>query len=94
MSCLSPLQASWSLYAACLTWKPVGAPPAAHLVKGQGSRSNQTYLLFLPLRESAADELAFCVNVVMSAEDDEKPAVSLGIENSFPSWKSLFLNAS
>lgn len=29
------------------------------------------FLLFLPLRESAADELAFCVNVVMSAEDDE-----------------------
>lgn len=29
------------------------------------------FLLFLPLRESAADELVFCVNVVMSAEDDE-----------------------
>lgn len=29
------------------------------------------FLLFLPLRESAAAELAFCVSVVMSAEDDE-----------------------
>lgn len=29
------------------------------------------FLLFLPLRESAAAELAFCVSVVMRAEDDE-----------------------
>lgn len=43
----------------------------ARLVKVRGYRNNPTYLLFLPLRESAADEAAFCVNVVMSAEDDE-----------------------
>ena len=29
--------------------------------------NNKTYLLFLPLLESAVDELAFCVNVVMAS---------------------------
>lgn len=29
------------------------------------------FLLFLPLRESAAEELAFCVKVVMSADEEE-----------------------
>lgn len=32
---------------------------------------DKTYLLFLPLRESAAEELAFCVKVVMSADEEE-----------------------
>lgn len=29
------------------------------------------FLLFRPLRESAAEELAFCVKVVMSADEEE-----------------------
>jgi hypothetical protein len=31
----------------------------------------ETYLLFLPLRESVAEELAFWVKVVMSADEEE-----------------------
>lgn len=42
----------------------------AYLGNVQGYCPRQTYLLFLPLRESAAAEPAFWVNVVMSAEDD------------------------
>lgn len=57
------------------------------------STSKKTYLLFLPLRESVADELNVWVNVDARA-DDEYPAESLDNENSLPSWKSLFLNAS
>lgn len=55
--------------------------------------NNKTYLLFLPLRESVFDELNVCVNVDARA-DDEYPVESLDNENSLPSWKSLFLNAS
>lgn len=42
-------------------------------------------LLFLPLRKSAAEDLAICAKIITSTEDGDQPAVSLGTGNSPPS---------